>query len=1437
MEKRKRKREGLLLLSSAVLLAWTLSSQSVYASEFVQPQVEHTSVGVAEVTTVEIGQPILEETSRASEDSPAISGETLSTEASISVATEEKVAASEPVAEDKTDMDTTETVTDTVVSLSVEQPLSKESNAIVNTQPLWDSNIKGQGMVVAVIDTGLDVDHDVLHISDMTKAKYQKPEDIERAKQEAGIGYGKWYSDKVVFGYNYADSNDILKQKDVESHGMHVAGIAVGNPTKSHSSGDYIYGVAPEAQLMFMRVFSDKTGGGTSPFLYARAIEDAIKLGADTINLSLGSANGILNDTAKTIEAAIKKANEAGITVVIAGGNDTAFGEGHANPDADKPDYGLVGDPSAARDSLSVASYNNTHVTNEVLTINGAETTEVVFSRPNLETPAFDATKHYNYVFVGKGTENDFATSGDVTGKIVVIERGDITFGAKVENAQRHQAAGVIIFNNTDGDAHSVRMTLTEEATKIPSLFIDRKSGQLLVSNAADGKYTITVDGKYRLESNPKANRMSDFSSWGLTADGELKPDITAPGGDIFSSINDNKYGTMGGTSMAAPHVAGLSVLVKQVLAERFPNIKGKELSTLIKHLLMSTAVPHINDETKAHTSPRQQGAGIANVSKAAHSDFYLTGDEGLSSISLGNVGETFTFNVTIHNLSDQEKVVKYVTDVNTDQVENGKVTLKPRKLAEFAGETITVSAKGSVTVPISVNTAQFTKELTELMTNGYYLEGFVRFLNTEDDGELVSLPYVGFKGKFQDLAIIEKPVYDYKPGENPFYTDLTKVTSYTQEEDSHYTAVLIGEKEFNHLTNSYTDTLGLTAGAFKDENGNYVIRRDADGNPIIAISPNGDGNRDALAFRGTFLRNYKELRIAIYKAEDTAFETPLWISDKASGDKNYYSSNPSNPKSTLIDTSEWAGRDSEGKLLPDGKYKYVVEHYSVVPGAQKQRLVFDVVLDTSTPVVVTGVYDEATRRFKPRATKEEGVGVYREQMYYVLDKFYIGDEAFDDSFFITDPTRKEYIKKNADGTYTIPEKDLYDRPISDENIWFMVEDFAGNTMRTNLAEFKMIGNTSGVVNVRLMDNKLNMSLDMLGYRYSIKDEAGNVVTDSTSVGRNLHILPFGTYTVELILFDEEYAKLLDNETVKTIVVDENHTELAVDFATKLVLYSTLTVDFDTELPAGVQVYAIDSNGNRTVLTKGRYITDVFEKRLVYNEKYTIVVETPKGYFVAGEDMTADMVENHVVKVLSLWAKGDIEQDGKALELETKPEIDLTADPDQDGFTTEEELKGQSDPFDGTSVPEVSETGAGVTADAKPEIDLASDTDQDGFTTEEELKGQSDPFDTTSVPFIWETGTGVTASEKPIISFETEKKGHLEYQPLSVSNTKDEAPADVETVSHTPMSEKSLNQFSKSLTKEALPKTGQTDSFLTILCGTMVIISAMVVIKLKSKND
>ncbi|WP_449455958.1 S8 family serine peptidase [Streptococcus suis] len=1115
------------------------------------------------------------------------------------------------------------------------KPQNIDSNTIITVPKVWDSGYKGEGTVVAIIDSGLDVDHDVLHISDLSTAKYKSEKEIEAAKEAAGITYGEWFNDKVVFGYNYVDVNTVLKEEDKRSHGMHVTSIATGNPTQP-VAGQLMYGVAPEAQVMFMRVFSDLKAT-TGAALYVKAIEDAVKLGADSINLSLGGANGSVVNMNENVTAAIEAARRAGVSVVIAAGNDGTFGSGHSNPSADYPDYGLVGAPSTARDAISVASYNNTTVGSKVINIIGLENNADLnygkssFDNPEKSPVPFEIGKEYEYVYAGIGQASDF-DGLDLTGKLALIKRGTITFSEKIANATAAGAVGVVIFNSRPGEAN-VSMQLDDTAIAIPSVFIPLEFGEALAANS----YKIAFNNETDIRPNPEAGLLSDFSSWGLSADGELKPDLAAPGGAIYAAINDNDYANMQGTSMASPHVAGAAVLVKQYLQATYPTKSPQEIEALVKHLLMSTAKAHVNKETTAYTSPRQQGAGIIDTAAAISTGLYLTGEDGYGSITLGNVEDTFSFTVTLHNITNEDKTLNYSTQLTTDTVQNGLITLAPRLLAEIPGGKVTVQANSSTTVTINVDASSFAEELTGLMKNGYYLEGFVRFTDVADGGDIVSIPYVGFRGEFQNLAVLEEPIYNLiADGKGGFYFEPVTAQPDTVDISHHYTGLVTGSTELIYSTDKRSDFAIKTLGTFKNEAGYFVLELDESGKPHLAISPNGDDNQDSLAFKGVFLRNYTDLVASVYAADDTERTNPLWESQPQSGNKNFYSGDPKNPKSSIIYPTEWNGTDSEGNALADGKYQYVLTYSSEVPGAAVQAMIFDVIIDRESPVITTATYDETNFTFNPRPAIEKGEsGLYREQVFYLVadangtttipSLLENGDVTVSDN--------KVFVAQNDDGSFTLP-LDLAD--IS--KFYYTVEDYAGNISYEKVENLISIGNEKGLVTVNILDKDTNSPVPIL-FSYSVTDETGKIVAELPRYAGDTSVLklPFGTYTFDLFLYDTEWSSLA-GETKAVVTISEENSTAEVNFYVTLKDKANLLVDIDALLPSGSTIQLVTADGQTIQLPNAKYSKTDYGK-FVPVGTYTILPTLPEGYEFLEELDVAVLANQSNVKKLTLINK------------------------------------------------------------------------------------------------------------------------------------------------------------------------------------------------------
>ena len=1076
-----------------------------------------------------------------------------------------------------------------------EKPNSISSNEMITVPKIWEEGYKGEGTVVAVIDSGLDLNHEVLRISDPSKAKFKNQNDIEKAKKAAGIDYGKWYSDKVVYAYDYFDGTDNIKEAEKESHGMHVTGIVAGNPVNKAPNSEKVYGVAPEAQIMFMRVFSDRDKTTASAF-YVKAIDDAVALGADVINMSLGAGAGSTVDAGSDIIEAVKRARAKGVSVVIAAGNSNTFGRGFSQPLAENPDYGLVGNPSTVEDSISVASINNKILTTEVFEVKGLENDTKLdygkfdFNRPEAEKD-FEKGKEYEYVAAGIGREEDFANI-DVRGKLALIQRGKIHFSDKIKNALQHGAAGVLIYNNVEGA--NVSMSVTGDAKKIPSVFISKHYGEILKS----GQYKIVFNHKMDNRKSDVADQLSDFSSWGVTTDGQLKPDVTAPGGNIYSSFNDNSYGSISGTSMAAPHIAGVAALVKEYLAKKHPELSASQISEIVKALIMSTAKPHFNKQTGAYTSPRQQGAGVVDTMAATSTDLFVTGTNNYPSVTLGNVGDKFTFEVTIHNISDKDQTLKMVVNTNTDEVNEGKFTLRPRKLTETVWPEVTVKAHSTKTVTVRVDTSKFTEELSKIMPNGYFLEGFVRFVNPADDGSVIGLPFMGFKGEFQNLPAIEKPIYNLiQEGKSGFYSKIDKDNPEISPSDD-ATYLTSSENDLNVLKAERQGNRVTVLGVKQDAEGKYHLQLDEKGNIRLAISPNDDGNKDSVQFKTLVYRNLVNLRATVYDSSDTTHSNPIWKSRPTDLVKNYFDGDTRNPRSYVLDKTAWGGKDSNGNRVSDGIYDYVISYKPDVPGAEEQYTTFKIQIDTQKPLITSGYIRSQKDQEQFIARKPQDVG----NGGILLEKvFYIRPSENRES---TDSEIEQYqiIKQNEDGSYTLPKN------IDKSKIFYYVEDFAGNVDFISLKN--LVGEeNSGRVKIAILNNKTKSEIDTT-YVYRIKNSEGQYVTVDKS--KDINFLKFGHYVAEIFSYDRTELKFVSALSKEFDLTKENSFQTITFLANKM-KYAPVTIGFNQAVPGTTTITLVGEDGQSQVLPAETYGKHSYGKKVIPGE-YKVLVNLSNGY-------------------------------------------------------------------------------------------------------------------------------------------------------------------------------------------------------------------------------
>lgn len=571
-------------------------------------------------------------------------------------------------------------------------PLTGNATSMIGATQLNETGYTGSGMRIAILDTGLlltnpsfgPLDADQLTEDSMTEdevVQLWNSGELNASDGSTVVPHNVYYSTKVPYIYNYAtNSTDVSHNGAGSDHGTHVAGIAAANKIDSTD----VVGVAPEAQLLVMQVFS---GNGADWTVVMAAMEDCVLLGADVANLSLGSAAGYCDDDANMIEI-LDKLEKAGIQVVIAAGNDTnnAYNNNFGGYSlAGNPDVGLVGTPSTYYAALSVASANNNAVTQNYFTVNernigyndtGAGSGNGLFETLKGQT--------FEFVFLnGYGDEESYADV-DVADKIVVVSRGGgVSFPDKQALAQEKGAVACVVYNNTTG---VINMQINTGSSNIPCVSITQSDGLFLKEQAEQGADTLFVSDDGPIEFIT-ATSMSDFSSWGSASNLTLKPEITGVGGNIYSTRDPDYagdyYGYMSGTSMASPQVAGAMAVLNQYLREQGYE-KGESTWQLAANLLMSTANPIMYSDDVEY-SPRQQGAGLVDLVGATEAGAYLSNANAAYGRPKAEVGDssngTYVFNFVITNISDEAKTYIFDSSLITETYDNGLIGNRPYAL------------------------------------------------------------------------------------------------------------------------------------------------------------------------------------------------------------------------------------------------------------------------------------------------------------------------------------------------------------------------------------------------------------------------------------------------------------------------------------------------------------------------------------------------------------------------------------------------------------------------------------------------------------------------------------------------------------------------------------------------------------------------------------
>ncbi len=795
-----------------------------------------------------------------------------------------------------------------------------------------ETGYTGEGQVVAIIDSEFDTGHEFFsHAPENPKLSKSDIADVlEENTMNVDIAANQVYrSEKIPFAYDYINETADTYHTDTdEIHGTHVAGIAAGKngsltTTEIDGTSEYTFsGVAPEAQLVLMKV-SD-SNGEIDMAAAAAALDDAVKIGVCAVNMSFGGQ--FMSDASVDymLDEAFANARNAGVMLLVSEGN-SGIGYSVYTADTDTPDYSSVGIPASNSAATAVASLNNTHIGSSLGILTAADGSKYYYQKGTDDSTFAEdyAGKTVEYADCGGGTEEECAQA-DVSGKIALITRNSTTFASKAANAQAAGAEAVIFYNTSDG----IDELPVLQAACIPTVLIEKSSGEAL-KNMQDKRITISEINPVYSESS-SAGTASYFTSLGVDETLELKPEIMAPGGNIYSSVPDDKYESKSGTSMAAPHMTGIVALMNEYLDKSGSNLAGGERVSTIENMLMSSAdIVYQPENTEGEVvpySPRLQGAGFVNTAAAMNTSAVFVGNSGKSKISLGDgIDDTFTLDFTVKNITNTAVTYDDLSlDVTTDGYQtddDGNTYVVPDNavgltvVSSSLPESVTIPANSEVS--LSVNVTLDKDELSknsEVFTNGFYIDGFVTFASTAEGVVTISMPFTGFRGDWTSQPIFDKTMYD-EGGSDLAALGGTFLYS-TCETDGDVVYAILG----------------------MNDNGEYDKDR-------IAISPNGDAMGDALGMELISWRAIDNLTMELFGGE-------VYI--KSTAESVY-------PKFTA-ETSELEGvSELSEEELPDGEYTFRVSGAFNYDGAETESFELPVIVDRVKPEITRVTIDGDT--------------------------------------------------------------------------------------------------------------------------------------------------------------------------------------------------------------------------------------------------------------------------------------------------------------------------------------------------------------------------------------------------------------------------------------------------------------------------------------------
>lgn len=532
-----------------------------------------------------------------------------------------------------------------ILAVSLEQPDTDAGPAWIGADGVWNGSADpanigslGEGMLVGIIDTGINFDHP--SFSDMPEDGfvYEWTGDYLGVCAPAGDpAYADACNDKLVGAYTY--TGEAISPEDSDGHGSHTGSTVAGNYVTFEFMGveTTISGVVPHAQIISFDVCDESGCWGDDS---AAAVEQAIIDGVDALNYSISGGKSPFTDV---VELAFLEAFGADIFVAASGGNL------RDEPSTD----GQVNHLSPWVTTVAASSHNR-KFTNDIDVVSPAGSIYVDMAQiPSSSPIPFPALDDVELVWAGLDTASSDAPFTDnrqgcqafpadfFAGDIALIRRGVCAFADKLANAQAAGAIGMLVYAD---NRPPIVMGGLDTAT-LPAGFLYLSSTEAATFAdwvGANAPVLIDMSETGRYLNDAWGDIKADFSFRGPSANDlqVLKPDITAPGLEVLAAVADGVIDSDGavqaelyqGTSMSSPHTAGAGALLSAV----FPDWTVAQ----VKSALMLTAERDnlLKEDMETPADLFDFGAGRVDLEMAALTG--LTMDETYDNMVASNPAE-----------------------------------------------------------------------------------------------------------------------------------------------------------------------------------------------------------------------------------------------------------------------------------------------------------------------------------------------------------------------------------------------------------------------------------------------------------------------------------------------------------------------------------------------------------------------------------------------------------------------------------------------------------------------------------------------------------------------------------------------------------------------------------------------------------------------------